>query len=75
MGISGPLCAGGSFGGIRLPAQTLRRLENQLEKARLKVEEAEHVTSLYRQLKAHMQVGAVVCVLDREISPFIPPTP
>nr|XP_005281388.1 outer dynein arm-docking complex subunit 3 isoform X1 [Chrysemys picta bellii] len=36
-------------------AKTLRRLENQLEKARLKVEEAEHVTSLYRQLKAHMQ--------------------
>ncbi|XP_050780985.1 outer dynein arm-docking complex subunit 3 isoform X1 [Gopherus flavomarginatus] len=36
-------------------AKTLRRLENQLEKARLKVEEAEHVTGLYRQLKAHMQ--------------------
>ncbi|KAH1176135.1 outer dynein arm-docking complex subunit 3 [Mauremys mutica] len=36
-------------------AKTLRRLENRLEKARLKVEEAEHVTGLYRQLKAHMQ--------------------
>ncbi|TFK01404.1 mitochondrial peptide methionine sulfoxide reductase [Platysternon megacephalum] len=36
-------------------AKTLRQLENQLEKARLKVEEAEHVTGLYRQLKAHMQ--------------------
>ncbi|XP_074835941.1 outer dynein arm-docking complex subunit 3 isoform X2 [Carettochelys insculpta] len=36
-------------------AKTLRRLENQLEKARLKVEEAERVTSLYHQLKAHMQ--------------------
>lgn len=36
-------------------AKALRRLENQLEKARLKVEEAEHITSLYRQLKAHMQ--------------------
>uniref|UniRef100_A0A8C8SSI1 Coiled-coil domain containing 151 n=1 Tax=Pelusios castaneus TaxID=367368 RepID=A0A8C8SSI1_9SAUR len=35
--------------------ETLRRLENQLEKARLKMEEAEHITSLYRQLKAHMQ--------------------
>ncbi|XP_067416549.1 outer dynein arm-docking complex subunit 3 isoform X1 [Emydura macquarii macquarii] len=36
-------------------AKTLRRLENQLEKARLKMEEAEHITGLYRQLKAHMQ--------------------
>nr|XP_042700395.1 outer dynein arm-docking complex subunit 3 isoform X3 [Chrysemys picta bellii] len=40
---------------LKHQVETLRRLENQLEKARLKVEEAEHVTSLYRQLKAHMQ--------------------
>uniref|UniRef100_A0A8C3S3D1 Coiled-coil domain containing 151 n=1 Tax=Chelydra serpentina TaxID=8475 RepID=A0A8C3S3D1_CHESE len=33
----------------------IRRLENRLEKARMKVEEAEHVTGLYRQLKAHLQ--------------------
>ncbi|CAM4610081.1 unnamed protein product [Lepidochelys kempii] len=53
-------------------AKTLRRLENQLEKARLKVEEAEHVTGLYRQLKAHMQEQSLTAqtqldVLEAEI--------
>ncbi|EMP37257.1 hypothetical protein UY3_05571 [Chelonia mydas] len=52
--------------------KTLRRLENQLEKARLKVEEAEHVTGLYRQLKAHMQEQSLTAqtqldVLEAEI--------
>ncbi|XP_006161566.1 coiled-coil domain-containing protein 151 [Tupaia chinensis] len=36
-------------------AKTLRNLENRLEKARMKAEEAEHITSVYLQLKAHLQ--------------------
>ncbi|XP_006023495.2 LOW QUALITY PROTEIN: coiled-coil domain-containing protein 151 [Alligator sinensis] len=37
------------------PATVLRGLENRLEKAQLKVEEAARVGALYLQLKAHMQ--------------------
>ncbi|KAM8764710.1 outer dynein arm-docking complex subunit 3 isoform 2-T2 [Rhynchonycteris naso] len=36
-------------------AKTLRNLENRLEKARMKTEEAEHITSVYLQLKAYLQ--------------------
>ncbi|KAM6216613.1 outer dynein arm-docking complex subunit 3 [Rhynchocyon petersi] len=36
-------------------AKTMRNLENRLEKARMKVEEAEHITSVYLQLKAYLQ--------------------
>ncbi|XP_071458530.1 outer dynein arm-docking complex subunit 3 isoform X2 [Marmota flaviventris] len=36
-------------------AKTLRNLENRLEKARMKAEEAEHITNVYLQLKAYLQ--------------------
>ncbi|XP_043832970.1 outer dynein arm-docking complex subunit 3 [Dromiciops gliroides] len=36
-------------------AKTTRNLENRLEKARLKGDEAEHITRIYLQLKAYMQ--------------------
>ncbi|XP_054842241.1 outer dynein arm-docking complex subunit 3-like [Eublepharis macularius] len=36
-------------------AKTLRTLENRLEKARFKTEEAERITSMYQKLKNHMQ--------------------
>ncbi|XP_036315632.1 outer dynein arm-docking complex subunit 3 isoform X2 [Pipistrellus kuhlii] len=36
-------------------AKTLRNLENRLEKARMKAEEAEHITHVYLQLKAYLQ--------------------
>ncbi|XP_061496320.1 outer dynein arm-docking complex subunit 3 isoform X2 [Rhineura floridana] len=36
-------------------AKTLRTLENRLEKARFKTEEAERITGMYQKLKAHMQ--------------------
>ncbi|XP_066472424.1 outer dynein arm-docking complex subunit 3 isoform X1 [Tiliqua scincoides] len=36
-------------------AKTLRTLENRLEKARFKAEEAQRITSMYQKLKAHMQ--------------------
>ncbi|VFV39528.1 Hypothetical predicted protein [Lynx pardinus] len=36
-------------------AKTMRNLENRLEKARMKAEEAEHITRVYLQLKAHLQ--------------------
>uniref|UniRef100_A0A4X2L162 Outer dynein arm docking complex subunit 3 n=1 Tax=Vombatus ursinus TaxID=29139 RepID=A0A4X2L162_VOMUR len=36
-------------------AKTMRNLENRLEKARLKADEAEHITRVYLQLKAYMQ--------------------
>ncbi|XP_077186056.1 outer dynein arm-docking complex subunit 3 [Paroedura picta] len=36
-------------------AMTLRTLENRLEKARFKTDEAERITSMYQKLKAHMQ--------------------
>lgn len=35
----------------------MRNLENRLEKARMKAEEAEHITGVYLQLKAYLQVG------------------
>ena len=35
----------------------MRNLENRLEKAQMKVEEAEHITNVYLQLKAYLQVG------------------
>lgn len=35
----------------------MRNLENRLEKARMKAEEAEHITSVYLQLKSYLQVG------------------
>ena len=38
----------------------MRNLENRLEKARMKAEEAEHITSVYLQLKAYLQVGTRV---------------
>ncbi|XP_070272191.1 outer dynein arm-docking complex subunit 3 isoform X2 [Myotis yumanensis] len=36
-------------------AKILRNLENRLEKARMKAEEAEHITNVYLQLKAYLQ--------------------
>ncbi|CAD7685571.1 unnamed protein product [Nyctereutes procyonoides] len=36
-------------------AKTMRNLENRLEKARMKAEEAEHITGVYLQLKAYLQ--------------------
>ncbi|XP_060108430.1 outer dynein arm-docking complex subunit 3 [Heteronotia binoei] len=36
-------------------AKTLRKLENRLEKARFKTEEAERITGMYQKLKTHMQ--------------------
>ncbi|XP_068390950.1 outer dynein arm-docking complex subunit 3 isoform X2 [Eschrichtius robustus] len=36
-------------------AKTMRNLENRLEKAQMKVEEAEHITNVYLQLKAYLQ--------------------
>ncbi|XP_072458382.1 outer dynein arm-docking complex subunit 3-like isoform X7 [Notamacropus eugenii] len=36
-------------------AKTIRNLENRLEKARLKADEAEYITRVYLQLKAYMQ--------------------
>ncbi|XP_053152488.1 outer dynein arm-docking complex subunit 3 [Hemicordylus capensis] len=36
-------------------AKTLRTLENRLEKARFKTEEAQRITSMYQKLKVHMQ--------------------
>ncbi|XP_027944539.1 coiled-coil domain-containing protein 151 isoform X1 [Eumetopias jubatus] len=36
-------------------AKTMRNLENRLEKARMKAEEAEHITNVYLQLKAYLQ--------------------
>ncbi|XP_076977853.1 outer dynein arm-docking complex subunit 3 isoform X2 [Tamandua tetradactyla] len=35
--------------------ETMRNLENRLEKARMKAEEAEHITSVYLQLRAYLQ--------------------
>lgn len=35
--------------------QTMRNLENRLEKARMKAEEAEHITNVYLQLKSYLQ--------------------
>ncbi|KAL4663332.1 hypothetical protein H8957_013799 [Semnopithecus entellus] len=35
-------------------AKTVRNLENRLEKARMKAQEAEHITSVYLQLKAYL---------------------
>lgn len=40
----------------------MRNLENRLEKARMKAEEAEHITNVYLQLKSYLQVGT----LERE---------
>ncbi|XP_023373832.1 coiled-coil domain-containing protein 151 isoform X2 [Otolemur garnettii] len=36
-------------------AKTMRNLENRLEKARMKAEEAEHITGVYLHLKAYLQ--------------------
>uniref|UniRef100_A0A8C6XWM6 Outer dynein arm docking complex subunit 3 n=1 Tax=Naja naja TaxID=35670 RepID=A0A8C6XWM6_NAJNA len=36
-------------------AKTLRTMENRLEKARFKTEEAVRITNMYKKLKAHMQ--------------------
>uniref|UniRef100_A0A8C5L2T2 Coiled-coil domain-containing protein 151 n=1 Tax=Jaculus jaculus TaxID=51337 RepID=A0A8C5L2T2_JACJA len=36
-------------------AKTVRNLENRLEKARMKAEEAKHITDLYLQLKGYLQ--------------------
>ncbi|XP_006875233.1 PREDICTED: coiled-coil domain-containing protein 151 [Chrysochloris asiatica] len=36
-------------------AKTMRNLENRLEKARMKAEEAEYITNVYLQLKAYLQ--------------------
>ncbi|XP_075433648.1 LOW QUALITY PROTEIN: outer dynein arm-docking complex subunit 3 [Ascaphus truei] len=38
-----------------IPHQTIRVLENRLEKAQLKLQESEHIHSVYLQLKEHMQ--------------------
>uniref|UniRef100_A0A8D0B832 ODAD1 central coiled coil region domain-containing protein n=1 Tax=Salvator merianae TaxID=96440 RepID=A0A8D0B832_SALMN len=40
-------------------AKTLRTLENRLEKARFKTEEAVRITGMYQKLKAHMQEEAM----------------
>lgn len=40
-------------------AKTMRNLENRLEKARMKAEEAEHITGVYLQLKAYLQEEAL----------------
>ncbi|XP_013360565.1 PREDICTED: coiled-coil domain-containing protein 151 isoform X2 [Chinchilla lanigera] len=40
-------------------AKTMRNLENRLEKARMKVEEAEYITGVYLQLKAYLQEEAL----------------
>ncbi|GAB1293961.1 outer dynein arm-docking complex subunit 3 [Apodemus speciosus] len=40
-------------------AKTMRNLENRLEKARMKAEEAEHITNVYLQLKSYLQVGTL----------------
>ncbi|XP_019514871.1 PREDICTED: coiled-coil domain-containing protein 151 [Hipposideros armiger] len=45
-------------------AKTLRNLENRLEKARMKAEEAEHITSVYLQLKAYLQEESL-CLENR----------
>ncbi|XP_043940554.1 outer dynein arm-docking complex subunit 3 [Protopterus annectens] len=37
------------------PQQTLRILENRLEKAQLKAEEAEYITKVYQKLRVHLQ--------------------
>ncbi|KAM4035909.1 outer dynein arm-docking complex subunit 3 [Anomaloglossus baeobatrachus] len=37
------------------PQQSLRLLENRLEKAQLKLQESEHIYSVYQKLKDHMQ--------------------
>ncbi|XP_045146343.1 outer dynein arm-docking complex subunit 3 isoform X2 [Echinops telfairi] len=36
-------------------AKTMRNLENRLEKARMKAEEAEYITNVYLQLKSYLQ--------------------
>ncbi|XP_048198194.1 outer dynein arm-docking complex subunit 3 [Perognathus longimembris pacificus] len=36
-------------------AKTMRNLENRLEKARMKADEAQHITTVYLQLKAYLQ--------------------
>ncbi|OBS79416.1 hypothetical protein A6R68_18167, partial [Neotoma lepida] len=36
-------------------AKTMRNLENRLEKARMKADEAEHITNVYLQLKSYLQ--------------------
>ncbi|XP_010965157.1 outer dynein arm-docking complex subunit 3 isoform X1 [Camelus bactrianus] len=36
-------------------AKTMRNLENRLEKAQMKAEEAEHITNVYLQLKAYLR--------------------
>ncbi|XP_029772962.1 coiled-coil domain-containing protein 151 [Suricata suricatta] len=36
-------------------AKTLLNLENRLEKARMKAQEAQHITNIYLQLKGHLQ--------------------
>ncbi|XP_063084782.1 outer dynein arm-docking complex subunit 3 isoform X3 [Cavia porcellus] len=40
-------------------AKTMRNLENRLEKARMKAEEAEYITGVYLQLKAYLQEEAL----------------
>lgn len=46
----------------------MRNLENRLEKARMKAEEAEHITSVYLQLKAYLQVGPrTACGAGRQV--------
>ncbi|KAG8540428.1 hypothetical protein GDO81_019320 [Engystomops pustulosus] len=42
-------------GGAAQEEQTLRLLENRLEKAQLKLQESEHIYSVYQKLKDHMQ--------------------
>ncbi|KAG7491599.1 hypothetical protein MATL_G00005360 [Megalops atlanticus] len=42
-------------GAEELPRQNIRMLENRLEKAQLKCQEAEHIMRSYLKLKAHLQ--------------------
>ena len=42
---------------VRFVFQNLRVLENRLEKAQLKCQEAEHIMRGYLKLKAHLQVS------------------
>lgn len=40
---------------LQFTIQHLRQLENRLDKARLKSQEAEHISKVYEKIKAHLQ--------------------
>lgn len=47
----------------------MRNLENRLEKARMKAEEAEHITNVYLQLKSYLQVGPLRRGVGERVGP------